>query len=147
MNCPHCGSPDCQRLEVAYDSGTQNVSMTGHTSGMAVGLVGSHPAIGLGSATTNTAGISRTRLAAKAAPPAVKPVRGWFITAFVAFIVFCFMSDWAAWFWLALPLAVLALCVYMIVRAAWWNSKELPSKQRRWRRQWLCHGCGEAFVP
>lgn len=147
MKCPSCGSENCQRLEVVHDAGTQNISTTGHTSGMAVGLVGSHPAIGFGSATTATAGVSQTRLAASAAPPTAKPVRGWFITAFVSFIVFCFLSDWAAWFWLAIPLTLLALCCYMIFAAAKWNSKELPSRQRRWRRAWMCHVCGKEFVP
>lgn len=147
MKCPDCGSENCQKLEVIYDEGTQNVSATGRTRGMAVGLVGSHPAIGFGSATTTTAGVSRSRLAEKAAPPAMRPVRNWFITGFVAFVVFSFMSDWAPWTWLVAPLAVLALCVYMIVRAAWWNSKEHPSRQRRWHRQWMCHGCGKTFVP
>lgn len=147
MDCPHCGSTSCQRLEVVYDSGTRDVNMTGHTSGMAVGLVGGHAAFGLGSATTNTEGTSRTRLAARAAPPQVRPVRGWFIAAFVFFVIFCFLSDWAPWFWTAAPLAVLALCIYMIVRAAWWNSKKLPSEQRKWRREWMCHSCGQTFVP
>lgn len=147
MQCPSCGSTSCRRLEVIYIEGTADIDTTSHTSAIAGGLVGGHLAFGVGSANTSTAGMSQSRLARIAAPPAAKAVMGWFITGFVALVAFSIVSFATHWLWDSIALLVAVLCACAIVWAAWWNSTKLPKLQSRWRETWMCGACGESFIP
>lgn len=147
MQCPTCGSPTCRRLEVIYDEGTTNIDTTCNTSGVAGGFVGGHLAFGMGGANTTTSGVSRSRLAQIAAPPASKPVKGWFITGFIALVAFSFISFGDHWLLDSVALAIAILCACTIVWAAWWNSARLPTLQQHWRIKWMCGACGQTFVP
>lgn len=147
MQCPGCGSTGCRRLEVIYDEGTASLDTTSHTSGVAGGVVGRHLAFGVGSASTTTSGVSRSRLAQIAAPPAAKPVLGWFIVGFIALVAFTFISFGSHWLLDSSALALAILCACAIVWAAWWNSTKLPELQRHWRSEWMCGACGQTFVP
>lgn len=40
MKCPKCESENTQRLEVAFHSGTQNISTTSNTAGVGIGSGG-----------------------------------------------------------------------------------------------------------
>lgn len=147
MQCPGCGSTSCRRLEVIYDEGTASLDTTSHTSGVADGVVGRHLAFGVGSASTTTSGVSRSRLAQIAAPPAAKPVLGWFIFGFIALVAFTFISFGSHWLLDSSALVLAILCACAIVWAAWWNSTKLPELQRHWRSEWMCGACGQTFVP
>lgn len=83
MKCPDCGSDNCQRLEVVYQSGTFNIRA--QSSGAGVGL--SHGGIGGGVGTSETYGTSQTQLAAKAAPPEKMSYKFLFMLFIVGWVV------------------------------------------------------------
>lgn len=147
MQCPSCGSVACRRLAVIYDEGTTNIDTTSHTSGVAGGLVGRNLAFGGGSARTTTSGVSQSRLARNAAPPAMKPVIGWFIAGFIALVAFSFISFSSHWLMDSVALAIAIFCTCAIVWSAWWNSTRHPGLLQRWRDEWMCGACGKTFVP
>ena len=64
MQCPKCGSENCQRLEVMYELGTQDINTVSRSA--AIGSVAGRGAAGIGSTTTE--GQSQTRMAEKASP-------------------------------------------------------------------------------
>jgi hypothetical protein len=78
LRCPACTSENTQRLEVAFDGGTQDIESKSRSIGLA--SVGGN--LGIGGATTKTKGRSQSVLAQKAAPPAKKSIKWAVLLAF-----------------------------------------------------------------
>lgn len=73
MQCPKCSSDNTQRLEVIYESGTQQIRIVSNTVGGG-GAYGGGP-FG-GGAVTSTSGTQQTASAQKASPPGKKSYAG-----------------------------------------------------------------------
>jgi len=138
MQCNKCGSENTQRLQVAFEGGTQDISATSHTAG--VGSIGGK--LGLSGAVTKTSGTQQSVLAQKAAPPPKAPLKPG-----VGLIVFgLIMMSFVGGFWfVTFGLASIAGGGYMIFKAQQFNSKEWPALYQRWLESWLCHKCGHIY--
>jgi hypothetical protein len=79
MKCPKCESENTQRLEVAFHSGTQNISTTSNTAGVGIGSGGR---IGFGGGVTTTSGQSQSVLASACSPPAKNHTSGLLLVLF-----------------------------------------------------------------
>ena len=138
MQCPHCNSDNCQRLEVAYQSGTS--SYQSRSSGVDVlGLERSNTAV-------KTSGTSQTQLAQKASPPQ----KDRYTPLVIIFIVGWVISTAAGlshWIWLILSIAAMILSVYMGYKAYQFNREEWPGLYQTWQESWICHKCGQIFHP
>lgn len=137
MQCPSCGSDHCQRLEVVYDDGTQNIRTTSHTAG--AGLAGGM--YGAGGATTTTTGKSQSRLAGKAAPPPKRRYAAALLGGGMGLIgLFNASQGW----WLV-SLVMVGVCAYFLYRAFRFNTGQWPALYRHWLDQWICHRCGHIY--
>lgn len=138
MKCPSCNSDNCQRLEVAYDGGTQNVSTTSNTAG--VGIAGG--GLGVGGANTSTTGVIRSRLAEKAAPPQKRR----YIYAIVSiFVLWICLGMSQTFIWQAIFVALALGCFYWIYTVFTFNLKTFPKQYEFWQKQWVCLKCGEIY--
>lgn len=137
MKCDKCDSDNTQRVQIAYEGGTQNIETTSRTVGL--GLTGG--GLGLGGASTSTSGVSRSMLAERVAPPAKK---GYQFPVFFGFMSFLFvgMASGTMFFILA---GVLALSAYFIFAAFKYNSSIWPSLIKHWQEMWVCHKCGNIY--
>jgi hypothetical protein len=136
MQCEKCGSENTQRLQVAFEGGTQDISATSHTAG--VGSLSG--ALGLSGSITKTSGTSQSVLAQKVAPPQKRPLKGAVITAIIG-LLFLGGGIWASLFGLGL----IAAGGYFAFTAIQFNSKEWPSQYQYWSESWLCHKCGHIY--
>ena len=136
MNCLKCGSDNCQRLEVVYESGTQQINTTSRTVGGGVARAG----VGGGAAHTTTSGTSRSTLANKAAPP-VKQSIGMFV---IMIVIGIFMLA-GGWFLKLLGIAVIGFAIYSMRNVLSYNKDEFPKKYNYWLNQWMCHKCGDIY--
>ncbi len=135
MNCPSCQSENTQRLQTAYEYGTQDISTQSTTGGIGLGRGG----IGIGAAKTKTKGQSQSITAQKAAPPAKKPYKWPLII--LAFGLFAMgQKD-------GIPFGLL-----ISVTAGWFiysrfthNSQVWPGLYAEWEKGWMCHKCGNIF--
>lgn len=138
MHCPKCQSENTQTLEMAYRSGTQNLSGSIHASGIGFGRDGAAIAAGSGV----LAGTTQSLLARDVAPP---ERRGYLFKAFFGFMASLgVMSGWGAFYWLSL--AVLLVCFYRAYRCFAWNRTVWPDLMSAWRSTSICHRCGERFT-
>lgn len=140
MLCNKCGSENTQRLEVAYEGGTQDISARSHTA--SVGSISG--ALGLGGSVTKTTGTSQSVLAKKAAPPLKKPLKmpliGVTIGGFIAFgSGFRHVSD------LVFGFVIIGVGGFFFKKALQYNNNEWPIKYQYWINSWLCHKCGHIF--
>ena len=138
MQCPKCGSDNCQRLEVVYEGGTQQINTTSRTSG--VGITGG-PSLGGAMAHTSTTGTSQSTLARKAAPPQKKKI-GLFVVMIVIGFIFMGLNSIIA---KLIGLAVIGYGGYLIYKTSKYNKNEFPVNYNYWLNQWLCHKCGSIF--
>ena len=136
MNCLKCGSDNCQRLEVVYESGTQQINTTSRTVGGGVARAG----VGGGAAHTTTSGTSRSTLANKAAPP-LKQSIGMFV---IMVVIGIFMLA-GGWFLKLLGIAVIGFAIYSMRNVLSYNKDEFPKKYNYWLNQWMCHKCGDIY--
>jgi hypothetical protein len=136
MQCNKCGSDHTQRLQVAYDGGTQDISATSHTAG--VGSISG--ALGLSGSVTKTSGVSRSVLAQKAAPPARRKLGALFVLLFIGFL--CTRGTTR---WVMLGLGMLAYGGYGLYNSIRYNSQYWPGLYKQWLESWMCHKCGNVY--
>lgn len=138
MNCNKCDSDNTQRLEVVYESGTQNINTKTGSTGIGFGRGGA--AIGFGKAKTK--GIARSTSAMKAAPPTKKKLL-WFLV--MVFIGLTFASRHAAPSDYLIGGALLIVGGFFLYRNIMFNRKELPRLYQIWLNSWMCNKCGSIF--
>jgi hypothetical protein len=138
MQCSKCGSQETQRLEVAFEGGTQQVSTKSHTAGVG-SLTG---ALGLAGAITKTSGTHQSYLAQKAAPPSKKPLK-WAIILMV-FGVFGLDGNLSAMF-MGLALLSIGVGAYVAYSAVVFNTTQWPGLYQYWLESWICHKCGHIY--
>lgn len=138
MKCPKCESENTQRLEVAFHSGTQNISTTSNTAGVGIGGGGR---IGFGGGVTKTSGQSQSILAQQAAPPVKKSYK-WPAIGVLFGLPFIFSGDVAA---TITGLSVGGICGYLVYSRFQFNSKDWPNIYQHWTESWLCHKCGGIY--
>lgn len=136
MKCPKCNSENCRRLEVIYEDGTQNINTTSRS----VGAGASRNSIGGGAVHTSTSGTSRTTLAEKAAPPAMKSSGLGVVLIIVGLLMF-----FGGWLFKLLALAALAYGIYLIKQAIDYNKNVYPEKYEYWQNEWMCSKCGNIY--
>lgn len=136
MICPKCNSEDCRRLEVIYEDGTQNINTTSRS----IGAGASRSGVGGGAAHTATSGTSRTTLAEKAAPPAMKtnPLAAGLV------IIGILMLFGSAIFKL-IGIALIGYGIYLFKQLSDYNKTVYPEKYQYWLNQWMCHKCGNIY--
>lgn len=136
MKCPKCGSEDCQRLEVVYQGGTQNINTTSNTG--AVGFFGN---VGGTVASTKTTGISQSTLAQKSAPPQKEKFGAFIIMMIIGF----FMLGAVSILWKIIGLLLIIGGGYLIFKVITYNKNDFPKQYQYWLNQWLCHKCGTIY--
>jgi hypothetical protein len=136
MQCSKCGSDHTQRLQVAYDGGTQDISATSHTAG--VGSISG--SLGLGGSVTKTSGVSRSVLAQKAAPPEKRKLMAVLVVTFIGFL--CLQGTIGV---MLFGLALMAFGGYGLYNSIKFNSKHWPGLYQRWLESWMCHKCGHTY--
>ena len=139
MQCEKCNSDNTQRLEVAYEGGTQNIQTTSRTTGLGFGRGG----LGVGAATTSTSGKAHSLLANRAAPPSKKGYKYQIFFGFLAWLLFTATTAFSMWFFVSV--SVMALCAYLIFAAFQFNSKVWPEQLAYWQSQWVCLKCGHIY--
>jgi hypothetical protein len=156
MKCPKCESDNTQRLEVAYQNGTQNTSTVSSTIGAGVGRGGGVGFSGL----TSTSGKTQSALAATCAPPekikknifsVISTFIGGFFLFMAIFEVFIMFVGKGAFSFSMIVMFVVTLMMsspflYMGKRLSrtteHFNLHELPKLIQKWRESWVCHKCG-----
>lgn len=136
MQCEKCGSENTQRLEVAFEGGTQSITAKSHTAG--VGSISG--ALGLSGSVTKTSGTSQSALAKKAAPPIKKSFIWPVIGVFVG--VLCLGGSATATMF---GLLLMAAGGYFGYTAFQFNTQQWPSMYNYWLESWLCHKCGHIY--
>jgi hypothetical protein len=135
MQCDKCGSENTQRLEVAFESGTNDINTKSHTAGVA-SITG---ALGIGGSVTKTSGISQSVLAQKVSPPLKKSYKWPSISVIVGLLCFSSTSIF--------PIGILLVAVggLLITKAAKFNNNVWPAQYQYWQESWVCHKCGNIY--
>jgi hypothetical protein len=141
MKCPKCESENTQRLEVAFNSGTQNINTTSNSAGIGFGSGGR---IGFGGAVTKTSGQSQSALAASCAPPAKKPTKLLVIAGIVGVMFVSQVSQGLVGL-TVLGLVIAGFSGYVGYTRHQYNLKEWPKLYQHWSESWLCHKCGGIY--
>jgi hypothetical protein len=137
MHCPKCSSDNTQRLEVIYESGTQQIRTVSNTVGG--GGAGSGP-FG-GGAVTSTTGTQQTASAQKASPPTKKSYVGPILLAVVSVpVVF---NPSFEYFLFAAP--AMGLAYWLWRRASDYNTNVWPGLKKIWLDSWMCNRCGNIY--
>lgn len=142
MKCPKCESENTQRLEVAFNNGTQNISTTSNSAGVGIGSGGK---IGFGGGVTKTSGQSQSVLAQQAAPPLKSSYKWPAIGVFFGFLGLLGVAD------MSMPVGGLvmlgggAFSGYVLYNRRQFNSQEWPKLYQHWSESWLCHKCGGIY--
>lgn len=136
MKCSKCGSDHTQRLQVAYDGGTQDITASSHTAG--VGSISG--ALGLSGSVTKTSGVSRSVLAQKAAPPEKRRLGAVIAVTLVGLL--CLQGSAGV---VMFGLALIAFGGYGLYNSIQFNSRAWPVLYRRWLDSWMCHKCGDIY--
>ena len=134
MKCPKCASENTQRLEVAFSSGTQNISTNSRSTGIGIGS-GGRLGVGLGS--TKTSGQSQSILAQQVAPPAKKSFKWALIGQLVGGVLLSHS--------LIVGIIIIAISGYFLYSTFQYNSKEWPIIYKHWSESWVCHKCGDVY--
>ena len=138
MKCPKCESENTQRLEIAFNSGTQNISTSSRSTGIGIGSGGS---IGIGMGRAKTSGQSQSILAQQAAPPRKKSYKWAVIATFLGLIILATGQAMG----ILIGLAVIGLSGYRIYVTFKFNSREWPNHYQNWAKSWICHKCGDIY--
>jgi len=141
MNCPSCSSGETQRLEVIYEQGTSHSSATSRTR--------VRPFMGIlpmAMAKTKTTGVTMSKAAQKAAPPAKMLYKVPIIGVVVGFVLLgnAFGSRVNST-WLVLGLVAVGAFGWLLVRRIRYNMKEWPGSYAVWEKSWMCNKCGNIF--
>lgn len=135
MNCPSCHSDQTQRLQVIYEGGRQNISVTSTSYGGTSGASGP--------VNTYSSGTSTTQLAQKCAPPAKKDWSIGMVIAVIGGMMFLFAHDGT---WRAFGVGGIALGVYLYKAASTYNTLVLPPLMEKWMKEWHCNKCGSIYT-
>jgi len=138
MQCPKCSSDNTQRLEVIYESGTQQIRTVSNTVGGGGAYGGG--AFG-GGGVTSTSGTQQTGSAKKAAPPTKKSYIGAILLGIVAFPVL--FNPSVEYFLIAGGCT--ALAVWLGRRARDYNMNVWPGLKKIWSESWMCNKCGSIY--
>jgi hypothetical protein len=136
MNCPSCQSEDTQRLQVAYEYGTEGIS----TQSVTIDFLGNREG-GIGGAgyATKTTGQAQSILAKKASPPNKISYKWPLISlGFGLFILYSRLHPW-------MGLLLAGLGGYFICRGFRFNNQVWPDLYREWITGWVCHKCGNIY--
>ena len=133
MQCPKCDSPNVQRLEVIYESGTYDINTEtvgmiggGGFSGVAGSLLGGAVA------TSKTTGTQQSMLAQKVAPPPKKKLSGLLILVAIIGAIAYFIPT---------------IIVLLIKKKNnMWNKTEWPALHKQWLQSWYCNKCGNIWT-
>jgi hypothetical protein len=125
MKCPKCESENTQRLEVAFRSGTQNISTSSNTAGVGIGSGGR---LGFGGGVTKTSGQSQSILAQQAAPPAKKSYK-WPVICVLFSGAGSLIGGTAG---VVMPWIIFGISGYLIYSRFQFNSKEWPKLYQYW---------------
>jgi predicted nucleic-acid-binding Zn-ribbon protein len=140
MKCPKCESENTQRLEVAFHSGTQNISTNSSSTGFGIGSSGN---IGLGVGRTQTSGQSQSILAQQISPPAKQPLKypiiGIALGGFVTYTTLTTTLDVST---IVVGLLIAGISGYLFYSRFQFNAEKWPSLYQRWSESWICHKCG-----
>ena len=138
MQCPKCSSDNTQRLEVIFESGTQQIRTVSNTVGGG-GAYGGGP-FG-GGAVTSTSGTQQTASAQKASPPTKKSYVGPILLAIVSVpVVF---NPSLEYFLFAAP--AMGLAYWLWRRASDYNTNVWPGLKKIWSESWMCNKCGNIY--
>jgi len=135
MLCNKCNSDNTQRLQVAFENGTQNINTRSHSAGAGIG-----GSFGIGGVTTKTSGTSQTVLGEKAAPPMKKSYKGSVISIFLGLL---FLNGSGAM--LAIGALLMVGGGYFVYAAANYNKTDWPPLYKHWEESWLCLKCGNVY--
>jgi hypothetical protein len=136
MRCTKCGSENTQRLQVAFEGGTQEINARSHTA--SVGSI--RGALGLSGAVTKTKGTSQSILAQKASPPQKRSFMGPAIAIIIG--LFCLDGSGGTF---VFGLLLLAAGGYFGYTAFQFNNNQWPGMFRHWQESWVCHKCGHIY--
>lgn len=143
--CPKCGTQGCFRtFEMLHREGTSVVNTKSGTTGIGVG----GGALGIGFASTRTAGTSQSQLAGIVAPPEpdtsykAKYVIG-LIVGIVAMIAFQSSPDLVAF---ALIIPIIAGIVWGTRARHEYEKNVWPGLVQRWRNSYMCTCCGATRI-
>ena len=142
MKCPKCESDNTQRLEVAFHSGTQNISTTSNTAGVGIGGGGR---FGYGGGITTTSGQSQSILAQQAPPPRKKSYKWPAIGAFFGILMGLTGLSPGTYVQGLVMLGVGGCCGYVAYSRRQFNSQDWPKLYQYWAESWLCHKCGGIY--
>lgn len=168
--CSQCGNSNAVKVSHVYESGTTSVETTGSSVGAAIGSQSIAPVV-MGHQATST---STTLLASRLAPPKVdreeeknkQMVSGlWTLGAGVVFTFIAITSLQSSrnsmfvsgrndgMLGLVLIVAVIAAVVGLVMAAHAMLTKDAAAEEdlkglkelARWRKLWICNGCGHTF--
>ena len=135
MKCTKCESDNVQRLQVAYELGTQAIDTKSSTVGGGYGGT-----FGAGVAHTSTTGTQQSLFASRVAPPTTQSY-GWPAGLIVAGLLFISTGGWFT----ALSVGAVAFGGFLAFAAYKFNSETWPEKFSAWRESWICHKCGHVY--
>lgn len=138
MQCEKCNSENTQRLQIAFEGGTQDISAKSHTAG--IGSISG--ALGLSGSITKTNGVSQSVLAKRVAPPMKRSLKGVLVILIAGFFILGASKGIGATLFALLALGVGG---YLGFTAIQFNSKEWPSQYQYWLESWVCHKCGHIY--
>ncbi len=142
MNCPGCNSDATQRLEVIFEQGTNHINTTSKTR--------VRPFLGLlptAHAKTTTSGLSMSKAAQKAAPPAKSLYKSPAIAALIGLVViFIELGGHFNFVWFIIGVALAGFFGWVLYQAIVYNTKEWPVDYAVWQKNWRCNKCGNIFT-
>ncbi len=139
MKCPKCESENTQRLEMAFNNGTQNISTTSNSAGVGIGSGGR---IGFGGGVTKTSGQSQSVLAQQAAPPVKKSYKVPFVFFFFGILIPFIKIEVGN---IVVGLVIAGISGYLLYLRFQFNSQKWPELYQYWSESWLCHKCGGIY--
>lgn len=139
MKCPKCESDNTQRLQVAFQNGTQNIATTSRSVGIGIGSGGG---LGLGLGRSKTSGQSQTMQAQQIAPPEKKPYLWPGIGAFVGLTLCSSKNEVST---IVIGLILLGICGYILYTRKKFNTETWPNLTNQWSESWICQKCGEIY--
>ena len=138
MVCSNCESSQITKLSLIYDSGTAHTSST--TTGTGVGFAGGRVGIGVGVGRTKATTMSTTAM--RAAPPAKKSIRLWWLVVLIGFFTIGIHG-------VGFVLAIALMCLggWRIYSVMSYNRTEWPRLIQSWEQLYQCNRCGEVMTP
>lgn len=136
MQCNQCGSDHTQRLQVAYEGGTQAISTHSHTGDM----LDLSDSLRLTGYATTTSGVSRSLLAQRAAPPEKRKLMTLFVITVIGLL---FLRSDGGFFSLGLFMA--GGGGHGLYTAIRFNREQWPALYQHWSNSWMCHKCGNVY--